>query len=544
MSGRRKKNPKPKPRAARARPNPEAAIQVQYDTACRSAAEGHLEEARRVYATLARDISDPWLRALACNDQATLAALAGDRLAALEGFRQALVIDPLCAPARFNLTLLEDELAEATAQAPTRAAERASAGKVAILSFLFNWPTSGGGNVHTAELARFLAKAGYGVRHFYPRYAPWGIGNVAGAPFASEGLDFEEKDWNVAAIQARFRAAVDAFAPDFVIVMDAWNFKPHLAQAMRGYPVLLRFQALECLCPLNNVRLLVGPDGRASQCPQQQLASPEACQACLRERGQQSGALHQAERALAGVGSPEYHRLLCRSMQDAEAVLVLNPFTEAMLSPHARRVCVVPWGMDPARFPWPPPEQEERPVTRIFMAALVTEYMKGFQVLHAACARLWQKRQDFELVATGDPPGRVDAFTRFTGWASQEDLPRHYRETDITAVPTVAQEGLSRTSVEAMAAGKPVVASRIGGLPFTVADGATGLLCHPGDADDLARKLAVLLDDADLRRRMGLAGRRRFEEEFAWDVVIEKHYRPLLMKADRHEAREAHEKGK
>ncbi|HKI32092.1 MAG TPA: glycosyltransferase family 4 protein [Gemmataceae bacterium] len=558
MSKRRKK-PKPQKRRPAAPPKPEAGLQALYESASRAATEGHLEEARRIYGALAKDVPDRHLKALVCNDQATLATLVSDRESALQGFRQALAIDPQCEVARFNLTFLEDELAEANkpeAQAkecpnPSLAlqvcvaapTESPSAGKVAILSFLFNWPTSGGGNVHTAELARFLAKAGYAVRHFYPRYAAWGIGNVEGAPFPSEGLDFTEQDWNVPAIQARFRSAVDAFAPDFVIVMDSWSFKPHLAEAMRGYPVFLRFQALECLCPLNNVRLLVETDGRASQCPRQQLASPEACLACLRERGHQSGALHQAERALAGVGTPEYHRLLCRSLQEAEAVLALNPFTEAMLSPYARRVCVVPWGMDPARFPWPPPE-EERPVTRLFMAALVTEYMKGFHVLHEACTRLWKKRQDFELVATGDPAGRVDEFTHFTGWASQEDLPRHYRETDITAVPTIAQEGLSRTSVEAMAAGKPVVASRIGGLPFTVADGATGLLCQPGDADDLARKLAVLLDDAELRRRMGLAGRRRFEEDFAWDVVIEKHYRPLFVKTNHHETHERHENGK
>jgi glycosyltransferase involved in cell wall biosynthesis len=171
-----------------------------------------------------------------------------------------------------------------------------------------------------------------------------------------------------------------------------------------------------------------------------------------------------------------------------------------------------------------------QPRIRIFQAAVVSEAMKGFHVLHEACARLWQQRQDFELVATGEPIGQVDAFTRYVGWASQEELPRLYAETNITVVPTIAQEGLSRTSVEAMAAGKPVVASRIGGLPYTVSDGATGLLCQPGDPDDLAGKLAVLLDDAELRRRMGLAGRRRFEEEFTWDVVIEKHYRPLFQK--------------
>ncbi len=95
-------------------------------------------------------------------------------------------------------------------------------------------------------------------------------------------------------------------------------------------------------------------------------------------------------------------------------------------------------------------------------------------------------------------------------------------------MPTIAQEALGRTAVEAMAAGKPVVASRLGGLPFTVVDGATGLLCEPGNARDLADKIENLLDDPALRKRLGLAGRRRFEEHYSWDVIIERHYRPLL----------------
>jgi glycosyltransferase involved in cell wall biosynthesis len=532
----RRKRPKPTKAQVPAPAAPPHGIPALYERARSCAVAGDMDEARRIYAALATDLPDRRLKALVCSDRAALAAVAGERDAALQGFRDALAIDPECAVARFNLTFLEDELAEAApnaepaaAQVPTPPPQPGGPGKVAIVSFLFNWPTSGGGNVHTAELARFLACSGCTVRHFYPRYAPWGIGNVSDPPFPSEGLDFSEQDWTVPAIRARFRAAVDAFGPDFVIVQDAWSFKPHLAEALRGYPCFLRFQALECLCPLNNVRLLLGPDGRFAQCPRHQLATPEACRACLQEHGRQSGALHQAERALAGVGTRAYHDLLCRSLHEAEAVLVLNPLTEAMLAPYARRVCVVPWGMDSARFPWPPPETD-RPVKRIFVAAVVEEAMKGYHVLHEACARLWQQRRDFELVATGEPAGPVDEFTRFTGWVSQADLPRHYAETDITAVPTIAQEGLSRTSVEAMASGRPVVASRIGGLPYTVADGSTGLLCQPGDPDDLARKLAVLLDDADLRKRMGLAGRRRFEEEFTWDVVIERHYRPLFRK--------------
>jgi len=129
---------------------------------------------------------------------------------------------------------------------------------------------------------------------------------------------------------------------------------------------------------------------------------------------------------------------------------------------------------------------------------------------------------------TCDPPGRIDELTRSVGWCSQADLPRHYRAADICLVPTIAQEGLSRTSVEAMASGIPVIASRIGGLPFTVADGATGLLFESGNVDDLAAKIETLLDDRPLRERMGRAARKRFEEHFTWEKIIEKHYRRLL----------------
>ena len=80
-----------------------------------------------------------------------------------------------------------------------------------------------------------------------------------------------------------------------------------------------------------------------------------------------------------------------------------------------------------------------------------------------------------------------------------------------------------------MGAARPVIASRIGGLPFTVAEGATGLLFEPGNVDDLAAKIETLLDDPAPRERMGQAARKRFEEHFTWETIIEKHYRRLLV---------------
>ncbi len=55
-----------------------------------------------------------------------------------------------------------------------------------------------------------------------------------------------------------------------------------------------------------------------------------------------------------------------------------------------------------------------------------------------------------------------------------------------------------------------------------------GLLFEPGNAADLAQKIARLLDDEGLRRQMGLAGRMRFEQDFTWEIVIERYWRPLL----------------
>ena len=77
--------------------------------------------------------------------------------------------------------------------------------------------------------------------------------------------------------------------------------------------------------------------------------------------------------------------------------------------------------------------------------------------------------------------------------------------------------------IEAMAAGKPVVATRVGGVPDLVADGETGFLVPPGDHEAMAGRLGDLLDDAGLRRRMGDRARQIARERFAADSVAAAH---------------------
>lgn len=84
--------------------------------------------------------------------------------------------------------------------------------------------------------------------------------------------------------------------------------------------------------------------------------------------------------------------------------------------------------------------------------------------------------------------------------------------------------------LEAMAAGLPVLATPVGGIPEAVADGVEGFLVAPGDVDALAARLAQLLEDDALARRMGEAARRKVESTFCSDAVLpqlERLYREL-----------------
>ncbi|MCC6312564.1 MAG: glycosyltransferase, partial [Thermomicrobiales bacterium] len=78
------------------------------------------------------------------------------------------------------------------------------------------------------------------------------------------------------------------------------------------------------------------------------------------------------------------------------------------------------------------------------------------------------------------------------------------------------------TPLEAMACGRPVVGSDVGGISFTVRDGETGLLVPPRDPEALADRLALLLRDDARRERMGRAARARVLAHFTWDVVAER----------------------
>ena len=93
-------------------------------------------------------------------------------------------------------------------------------------------------------------------------------------------------------------------------------------------------------------------------------------------------------------------------------------------------------------------------------------------------------------------------------------------------VPSLS-EGLPRVILEAQALSKPVIASRVGGIPEIIKDGENGFLVNPGDADDLAEKLRILLSDKKLAIEMGKRGREIIQEKFSNEEYI-KNYLDMI----------------
>ncbi|MEK7214036.1 MAG: glycosyltransferase, partial [Chloroflexota bacterium] len=202
---------------------------------------------------------------------------------------------------------------------------------------------------------------------------------------------------------------------------------------------------------------------------------------------------------------------------------------------------LIPGGADPVRFGSGDPDRWRNrlgiPVgTPVIAAAGRLVAKKGFEVLLEAFVRLpGQAGPAPALVIGGDGPQRelltrraleagIGDRVRFAGRVPWDEMPHFLAMADVAVVPSVRDpsgnvDGLPTVLLEAMAAGKAVIASRIAGIPLAIDDGAHGLLTPPGVAAALTGALSQVLEDAGLRQRLGRAAQDRVRAELNWDAV-------------------------
>ena len=163
---------------------------------------------------------------------------------------------------------------------------------------------------------------------------------------------------------------------------------------------------------------------------------------------------------------------------------------------------------------------------------------KGLDDLIRALAKLG--RPEVLLDIAGDGPARsqlaqlasdlgVTGQVRFLGYTGHADLAGLYRQADLFVLST-RSESCSMALLEAMAAGLPVIATRVGGNPELVRHDATGLLVRPDSVDELAGAIGALLDDPVRRARLGADGLSKANREHSWRSVARK-YETVLYEA-------------
>jgi glycosyltransferase involved in cell wall biosynthesis len=110
------------------------------------------------------------------------------------------------------------------------------------------------------------------------------------------------------------------------------------------------------------------------------------------------------------------------------------------------------------------------------------------------------------------------------GSLSDDDVVKLYQTCDLVVLPALATpddvEGFGIVLLEAAAAGKPVVATRVGGIPDAVEQGKSGLLVEAGEYDALSRATVDLLSDEKQRQMMGAYARKRLSEHFTWEKIF------------------------
>jgi len=192
--------------------------------------------------------------------------------------------------------------------------------------------------------------------------------------------------------------------------------------------------------------------------------------------------------------------------------------------------------LEPRPIPLDPPRI-------LCLGRLVPE--KGFDLALAAFATIRDRFPGLHLIIAGDGPERVrleqqvvelglNGVVEFKGWVAPESVPVLMNTATIVVMPSRWQEPFGLVALEAALMARPIVATRVGGLPEVVANERTGLLVEPEDSQALARAITFLLEHLETAKQMGLTARDRAQKELNWQKHVDAYdalYRKLMMDA-------------
>jgi len=251
------------------------------------------------------------------------------------------------------------------------------------------------------------------------------------------------------------------------------------------------------------------------------------------------------------------YQLLCvRWLKFCDRIIANSAYTESLaLKKGVPRelTSVIPPGIHPERFAGPgnvealKKEFGLRDKQIILFVGRLAKRKGVKEFIEKSFLRIVREVPDACLVIVGDNPSEsltdrddalgeiravistlnLQAHVRLHGSVSDDELVKLYQACDVVVLPALAEtddvEGFGIVLLEAAAAGKPAVATRVGGIPDAVEDGKTGILVEPGDYEGLAQAIAHLLNDPLALSKMGGVAKQRTKKEFGWKKILDRY---------------------
>lgn len=238
-------------------------------------------------------------------------------------------------------------------------------------------------------------------------------------------------------------------------------------------------------------------------------------------------------------------------LKRAKDIIIASPYLKSMISSKTKAdLHYIPNPVKDDFFKLKSKEQKNR----ILSAARVIP-LKGIHILLEAINLAKKKNPDIRLFIAGAVENvgyynKLKNFValcdlgknvKFLGLLNESELMDEYAKCSVF-VSASFSETFSIVTAQALAAGKPVIASRVGGIPSLITEGKTGFLVPSGDAQNLAEKIVMLLENDDLRKDLGKEGRKQAFRRFKIEIIARELHRVYQIVAERYSKQKALQK--
>ncbi len=401
--------------------------------------------------------------------------------------------------------------------------------RVAVVDLRLHYPPQGGACVDLFGVFTRLAGK-FNVRLFGATWpSPFPRGSMNGlCPLPVEIVRVRENPNREQVVDSICRA-IDSWHPDCVFLADGWMLKPFLAERLaERHRLILRLYSYEMLCPRSNERWLYRPGEIGATCGNTCLEDADRCLRCADEyrrlvraaKGDRANGLVE-EAEIADIWRGDYATAVRCSLARSRTVICYNAWLKGYLEEHAEcRAQAVPGGFDPDVFHAEPGRSTSEPgaLFRILVPGRMEAASKGGAIAEKAGEILASRDVPFEMIMTRSPSGRTSPpWLREIGFVPHSSMPDLLRGVDCVAMPSLWEEAFGMVWLEAMAMGRPVVASAVAGPRDWIQDGVNGFLVEPGNAEALADRIAQLYANPDLCELLAGNGRTMAHDHLTWD---------------------------